>query len=83
MLHLSNISINTNYIVAIKWQVNHNDDGIPIQSSIAVYLDHERMVLGNHEPNILYLPEDSPNARLLREWRDKQLTIIEKLARAN
>lgn len=82
MIHLSNISINPEYIVLIRWNVTSKADGTPIQLSVAVYLDHEYVVLGELESHILYLPEESPNARLLREWRDRQLTIMEKLARS-
>lgn len=70
MLHLSNISINPEYIVVIRWNVTCDYNGFPIQPSIAVYLDHERMGMETLQPHIIYLPEDSPNARLLREWRD-------------
>lgn len=78
MIHLSNISINPEYIVYIQWNVIRNQYGDQIQPSIAVYLNQEKFDSENNPiPVILHFPEDSPNAKLLRKWRDRQLTLIE------
>lgn len=68
MIHLSNISINPSYIVAIKWSVIKDNKGNSIRPSVAVILDIPDT---NGEDTFLYFPEDSPNARLLKEARDK------------
>lgn len=80
MLHLSNISINPDYIVYIKWITVTNQYGDRIEPSIAVYIDLPHNLSGD-DVTILYFPEDSPNAKLLKRWRDKQLTLAEQVER--
>lgn len=82
MLHLSNISINLEYLVMIQWNRVKNQHGSTIQESHMIFLNHEHQdAIGDLTMSVLQIPVDSPNAKLLEKWRDRQLTIREQTDR--